>query len=446
MIFGKAIPRRTFLRGMGATLALPLLDAMVPAFASTLAGASKSPPRLAFVYTPCGIVMNKWTPPNAGPGIQITPTLEPLAPFRDQMLVLSRLAQLQARQMGPEEGGGFHPRASAVFLTGVHPKKTEGADMGAGISVDQIAAREFGKETQLGSLELAVDATDLLGACDTGYTCAYSNTLCWRSPTTPVLMENQPRAVFERLFGDTNNTDSAARLAQIQQDHSILDFLTASVARLQTSLGASDRTKLTEYLDAVRDVERRIRMAEEQSSRQLPALQRPAGVPAKYTEHVKLMFDLEVLAFQSDLTRVCTFMMSREQATRVYDEIGISDPHHPLTHHQGDPVKIAKVEKIDLLHSKLLAYFLEKMRSTRDGTGSLLDHSTIVYGSCISDGNTHENSDLPVLLLGGGAGARMNRHLVYPKETPMCNLYVTLLENLGMPVERFGDSNGKLEL
>lgn len=446
MIFQKAIPRRTFLRGVGAALALPWLDAMVPAFAGTLNPATKSPKRLAFLYTPNGIIMNKWTPTTEGTGFEMTPTLKPLAPFRDQMLVLSRLAHLQARQMGVEEGGGFHPRASTVFLTGTHPKKTEGADMRAGISVDQVVAKEFSKETQLASLELAVEATDLLGACDTGYACAYSNTLSWRTPTTPVLMENQPRVVFERLFGDTESTNPAVRLARIQQDRSILDFVGGGVTRLQASLGPSDRAKLTEYLDAIHDVERRIRMAEEQSYRELPSLERPAGVPAHYTDHAKLMLDLEVLAFQTDLTRVCSFLMAREQSTYAYTELGISDPHHPLTHHQFDPVKIAKVEKIDFMRSKMLAYFLEKMRATRDGDGSLLDHSMIVYGSCISDGNSHENSDLPILLLGGGANVKMGRHIMYPKDTPVCNLYLTMLDKLGIPVESFGDSTGKLEL
>lgn len=446
MIFKKAIPRRTFLRGVGVSLALPLLDAMVPAFAGTLDTGAKSPVRLSFAYVPNGIIMDKWTPAAEGPAFELTPTLEPLGPFRDRLLVLSGLAHNKA--LAEEgEGGGEHARSSAVFLTGVHPKKTEGFDIRAGISVDQIAAKSFGKETQLASLELAIDSTDVVGVCDTDYSCAYSNTLCWRSATTPVPMENQPRAVFEHLFGDTDSTDAAARLARIREDRSILDVVSQRVSGLLTGLGPTDRTKLTEYLDAIRDVERRIKMAEEQSSRELPTLERPFGVPAKYTEHTKLMFDLQVLAFQCDLTRVCTFLMGREQSTRVYDELGIADSYHPLTHHQHDPVKIAKVVKIDLLHTQMFAYFLEKLRSTPDGNGSLLDHSMAVYGSAISDGNMHIHNDLPILLVGGGGGQiKGGRHVRYPTDTPMTNLYLSLLDKLKIPLESFGDSNDRLEL
>lgn len=446
MIFKKAIPRRTFLRGIGVTMALPLLDAMVPVFAGTLDATSKSPTRLSIAYVPNGIIMNRWTPATEGSGFEITPTLEPLAPFRDRLLVISGLAHNNARALIADEAGGFHPRASSVFLTGAHPKRTEGADFRAGISVDQVFAKEAGKETQLASLELAIDATDLMGVCDTGYTCAYSNTLCWRSPTTPVPMENQPRAVFERLFGDSDSTEAAERLARIREDRSVIDFVNQRVASLLTGLGPSDRTKLNEYLDAIRDVERRIHLAEVQSSRELPKMDRPPGVPGKYTEHTKLMFDLEVLAFQTDLTRVSTFMMGREQGTRVYDELGIADAYHPLTHHMGDATKIAKVTKIDLLHTQLLAYFLDKLRSTPDGDGSLLDHSMVLYGCCISDGNMHLNHDLPILLVGGGTKVKMGRHVRYPENTPMSNLYVAMLGTLGVPVESFGDSTGKLEL
>ncbi len=446
MIFKKAIPRRAFLRGIGATLSLPLLEAMVPAFASSLDTQNGPVVRLAFAYVPNGVIMEKWTPTAEGAGFELTPTLQPLAPFRDRMLVFSGLAHNTGLAY-EGEGAGDHARASAVFLTGVHPKKTEGFDLHSGISLDQLVGKEFGKHTQLSSLELAIDTTEVVGTCDNGYSCAYSNTLCWRSATTPVPMENQPRAVFERLFGDSESTDPSVRLNRIQEDRSILDSLMEGVARMLTRLGPSDRSKLTEYLDAVHDVERRIQMAEEQSARELPRLDRPAGVPATFDEHAKLMFDLQVLAFQSDLTRVATFMMGQEQTTRVYRELGIADAYHPLTHHQHDPKKIAQVERIDLFHTKLFAYFLEKMQATRDGDGTLLDHSVIVYGSALSDGNMHVHNDLPILLVGGAAGKiKGGRHLRYPQDTPTTNLYLNLLDKLGMPLEAFGDSTGKLDL
>jgi hypothetical protein len=444
MIFKKALPRRTFLRGMGATLALPLMDGMVPALAAQ--GTAKSPTRLSFIYVPNGIIMEKWTPAAVGAAFEMTPILAPLAPFRDNVLVLSGLVANGARALAGE-GAGEHARASATFLSGVHPKKTEGTDLRAGISVDQIVAKRLGSGTQLASLEVALDSTEVVGTCDTGYSCAYSNTLCWRSETTPIPMENQPRAVFERLFGDSESTDPAERLARIQRRRSILDSLVEDTARLSTGLGPSDRAKLNEYLDAVRDVERRIEVAEEQSSRELPTFERPAGIPARFTEHCKLMMDLQVLAYQTDLTRVITFMIGREQNTRVYDELGFADAFHPLSHHQNDRAKIAKVVQINALHTQMFAYFLEKMRSTPDGDGSLLDHSIIVYGSAISDGNLHLHDNLPILVAGGGSGQlRGGRHIRYPDETPTTNLYLTLLDKLGIPLEKFGDSTGKLEL
>ena len=331
-------------------------------------------------------------------------------------------------------------------MTGVHPKKTGGADLRLGISLDQIVAKELGKNTQLASLELGLDPTDTSGQCEAGYTCAYTNTLSWRTPTTPLPVENHPRAVFEHLFGDSDSTDPKERLARIRSDRSILDFATQSVARLLKGVGPSDRTKLTEYLDAVRDVERRIQLAEEQASRKPPMLERPIGIPATLEEHAKLMFDLQVLAYQCDLTRVATFMMGHEQTTRSYSEIGIPDAHHPLTHHGGDTEKIAKVIRINIFHAKMFAYFLEKLRSTPDGDGSLLDHSIIVYGGGLSDGNLHLHNNLPILLAGGGSGRiRGGRHLRYPADTPMPNLYLTLLDMVGVPMENLGTSTGKLE-
>ncbi|MGH9785916.1 MAG: DUF1552 domain-containing protein, partial [Terriglobia bacterium] len=347
MIFKKAIPRRAFLQGVGATLALPLLDGMVPAMAAV---GDKRATRLSFVYIPNGIIMDKWTPATEGAAFEMTPILEPLAPYRDQLLVLSGLDCKNANPQ-PGEGGGDHERGSGAFLTGVHPKKTGGADIHAGTSVDQIAAKELGNQTELASLELTLDFAEFVGGCDPGYSCAYTNTISWRSPTTPIPMENNPRAVFERLFGASDTTDPAERLARIRKERSILDAVSQDVARLVTGLGATDRRKLTEYLDAVRDVERRIQKSEEQSSQELPSLARPVGIPATFEEHIKLMFDLQVLAYQSDKTRVITFLLAHEQSTRAYPEIGIHDPHHPLTHHSGDQEKIAKVIQIQMYHA-----------------------------------------------------------------------------------------------
>ena len=446
MIFKKAIPRRTFLQGIGTSLALPLLDSMVPALAAAGQTAAKPTLRAGIVYVPNGMIMARWTPHTAGSHFEMTPILEPLAPFRDRLLVLSGLAANSGRAF-EGEGSGDHARASVAFMSGVHPKKTEGSDLRAGISFDQVAAKELGKHTQLASLEVALDANEVVGTCDVGYSCAYSNTLSWRSPTTPVPMENRPRAIFERLFGDRDSTDPEERRDRIRKDRSILDFVLDDVARLTPELGARDRAKLGEYLDAVRDVERRIQIAEKQSSRELPTLDRPGGIPPTFTEHCKLTIDLQVLAFQSDLTRVIAFMMGREQNTRVYDELGFTDAYHPLSHHQNDPTKITKVTQIDILHTQMLAYYLERLRSTADGEGSLLDHSMIVYGSALSDGNLHMHNNLPVLLLGGGAGSiKGGRHIRYPEDTPLTNLFLTLLDKLEVPAQNLGDSTGRLQL
>ena len=444
MIFQKAIPRRAFLRGLGATVALPLLDAMLPAFAS--AAESASPTRLGVVYVPNGIIMSNWTPATEGAGFEITPILAPLAPFREKMLVLSGLAHKTALALAGE-GAGDHARAAATFLSGVHPKKTEGAGIQAGVTVDQFVAKELGKDTQLTSLELALDSTEVVGSCDGGYSCAYTNTLSWRTPTSPLPMENKPRAVFERLFGDSDSTNPQERLARMQRDRSVLDFVTEEVSRMAKGLGPKDRAKLNEYLEAIREVERRIQKAEEQASRELPSLERPEGVPATFTEHAKRMADLYPRAWQTDMTRVATFMMGQESNSRVYNELGFSDAYHPLTHHQKDPGKIAKVVQIDTLHTQMLAYLLERLQATPDGEGSLLDHSMIVYGCGISDGNLHTHENLPVMVVGGGNGTiRGGRHIRYANGTPAANLYVALLEKLGMPVESYGDSTGKLAI
>jgi hypothetical protein len=444
MIFKKAIPRRAFLRGIGATVALPLLDGMVPAFAQT--AAAKPNLRFSIFYVPNGIIMDKWTPKTEGAAFEMTPTLQPLAAYRDRLLVLSGLAQNQGHAM-PGEIAGDHPRASAAYLTCVHPKMTSGPDLRAGTSVDQIAAKELGRQTQLASLELGIDSAEVLGSCESAYSCAYYNTICWRTPTTPLPMENNPRAIFERLFGDSDSTNREERLARLQERRSVLDFVSHGVNRLMKDVGPSDRTKVSQYLDAVRDIEKRIQMAEEQSSREMPSLQRPAGIPETFTEHIKLMIDLQVLAYQSDLTRVGTLMVGHEMGTQSYPELGFADPYHPLTHHNGDPEKVAKVIRIDNYHTSMFAYFLDKLRSTADGDGSLLDHSLIVYGAGLSDGNVHAHNNLPTLLVSGQAAQiKGGRHLRYAEGTPIANLFLSVLDKLGVEVENLGDSTGKLEL
>ena len=441
----KHLPRRTVLRGLGASLALPLLDGMVPAYAALRKTAANPVRRLGVCYVPNGMEMRAWTPAGKGRELELSQILQPLAPFRSQTNVLTGLADKVAVPR-PGEGIGDHARASATFLTGVHVKKTEGADIRAGVSMDQIAARQLGAETQLASLELGVDSVETLGACDAGYSCAYTNTIAWRTATTPLPMENDPRAVFERLFGSTDSTDVAARLARIRQDRSVLDYVGDRVAGLQQTLGPGDRTKLDQYFDAVRDVERRIRMAEEQSGREIPLFEQPAGIPDTFEAHSRLMFDLLALAYQTDMTRVGTFMLSREVSGRAYPEIGVPDSHHGCSHHQNDPAKLEKLAKINTFHMQQFAYFLDKLQSTPDGDGTLLDHSMLIYGSGISDGNIHFHMDLPVVMVGGGGGTlKGGRHLRYANDTPLTNLYVSVLGKLGVPVEQFGDSTGKLE-
>lgn len=437
LIARKRLSRRALLRGAGAALALPFLDAMVPAFADTsAAGPAK---RLAVVYVPNGIMMDRWTPASEG-ALDLSPILQPLAAYRDRLLVLSGLKSGPAFPV-PGEGTGDHARAAATFLTGVHPKKTEGPDLRAGISMDQIAAKELGKDTQLASLELCLDSSELIGGCDAGYSCAYANTISWRNPTTPLPMENQPRAVFERLFGDSDDTGKAARMARLNEDRSILDSLLENVRSLEKTIGPGDRGKLNQYLDAIRDLERRIRRSEEQSAKDLPVIERPAGgIPSTFAEHARMMFDLQALALQADLTRVTSFMMSREISPRAYPEIGISDAHHALTH-ESKPESVAKVVKINTYHIQQLAYFLGKLATPSEGGGSLLDHCTVVYGCGISNGFEHTHTDLPVLIAGGIRGGR---HLRFA-DTPIANLHLTLLDKLGVPLERLGDSNGEIE-
>ncbi len=440
MVFKKSIPRRTFLRGIGATLALPILDSMMPAFAAP----SKSVLRLGFVYCPNGMVMQKWRPATEGRNYDLTPILAPLEPFREDFLVLGGLDQTVAYPLPGEVGGvAPHERAGGAFLTAMHPTR-QGQ---LGISVDQIAASELAKETQLASLELALHDTDLVGQCEKGWNCAYMRTLSWRGPATPLPNENSPRRVFERLFGDNDSTDPAQRLARHRKDNSLLDSVTAATNRLMKNVGPRDRAKLSEYLDSVRDVERRIQTAEDQSDRDIPTIERPGAIPAAFDDHAKLMFDLLLLAFQTDLTRVFTLMMGREQSDRSFREIGIPDAHHMLSHHSNDPAKIAKIEQINIFHAQMLAYFLDKLKSTPNDDGSLLDHSMILYGSGISEGNVHSFVDLPILLAGGkSAQIKSGAHIRYPRNTPLSNLHVTLLDKLGISVEKMGDSTGGLDL
>ena len=442
MVFQKAIPRRTFLRGAGAALALPMLDAMVPAFARAqiATGAAR---RLAFFAVPNGIIMDQWTPASAGTGLSMTPVLEPMAAFRDRMVVIGGLANNEARKLEFEIAGD-HPRACSAYLTATHPKMTSGADIHCGVSVDQIAAKELGRQTPLPSLEIGLE-TPMIGACESAYSCVYYNTLSWKGPETPLPMENRPRAVFERLVGDS--TDPAGRLARIQENRSILDFVAQDLARLMRSVGQADRLKLDQYSDAIRSVEQQIQVSEQQAPRDLPDMAKPMGVPEKFSDYTKLMLDLQVLAFQGDLTRVGTFMVGHEMGGRAYPELGFGDQHHSLTHHQGDKAKIAKVIQINVFHATLYRYVLEKMRSTPEGDGSLLDRSLLVYGSPLSDGNMHLYKDLPVLLVAGAAtGIAGNRHLRLPDETPMANFYLTLLDRMGVHLERFGDSTGRVSL
>ncbi len=449
MIFKKALPRRTFLRGIGVALAVPCLEGMIPAFASASEVAATEAKRLFLINVPNGIIMEKWSPVGDGPSFELTPILAPLEPFKKRMLLVSGLSNNQARKLEGEIAGE-HPRALGAYRTGVHIKMTSGADIHAGVSVDQIAANELGKQTQLPSLEIGLEPSDVVGSCESAYSCAYYNTTAWSTPTTPLPMESRPRAVFERLFGDSDSADPKARYARLDENRSILDFVSEDVSRLMRDVGDNDRAKLDQYMDAVRGVERRIQMAEKQSAVELPDFQKPIGVPDLFSDYAKLMFDLQVLAFQSDITRVSTFMVGHEMSGRAYPELGFGDTHHSLTHHSGDKEKIAKVVQINIFHTKLFAYFLDKMQSTPGGAdGSLLDRTLIMYGSALSDGNNHLYTDLPVLLVTSGIGQLpAGRRVSFAKEKdiPIADLYLNMLGKVGVEVERFGDSDGRLVL
>lgn len=434
--------RRSLLRGAGAALGLPVLEAMFP---RVMLGATSAavPTRLAFIYMPVGAIMPDWTPAKTGADYELSKTLQPLAAHRDRLLVLSGLAHDKARANG--DGAGDHARDSAAYLTAAQPRKTAGADITLGISVDQVAAAKIGGQTRLPSIELGTEGGRQAGSCDSGYSCAYSSNIAWKSATQPLAKEINPRAVFERLFG-SNAGDAQAQAARNYYRQSILDFVASDADRLRKQLGQSDRNKLDEYFTSVREVEQRIEQAAEEAKRSTPDYPVPAhGIPKDYAEHVRLMYDLMALAFQTDSTRVATFMLANSGSNRTYRELGVKGGHHEISHHRGDKEKIEWLQKIDQYMIEQFAYFLDKLRATKEGDGTLLDHCLIVYGGAISDANRHQHDDLPVLLAGGGNGSvKPGRHIRYKGETPMANLFLSLLERAGVPQDRFGDSTGKL--
>jgi hypothetical protein len=435
----KAISRRTILRGAGTALALPLLDAMIPAFAPAATTAPVR--RLGVVYHPNGVIYDKWLPTGVGSQFELSPTLKGLEAFKDKLIVVTGLFSDQAEPLG--DGGGDHSRACGSYLTGVHIKKSDSILENA-VSMDQIAAKAFERDTQLSSLQMTADENSLLGSCDLGYSCAYSSTVSWLTPTLPLMAENNPRVLFERMFGSSDSTDARVRAARLKQDRSLLDSVNDRVNQLQRTLGTADNRKVNDYLTALRDVERRIQKAEQQSSKELPDVPQPAGIPDTFVEQVRLLYDLQLLAYQSDLTRVITFLYGREQTGRPYPQIGVPEGHHPLTHHQNDPVKMEKCTRIQRHHIELFAEYLEKLRKTPDGDGSLLDHVILLFGSGISNSDRHTHGPLPTFVVGGGSGTlKGGRHLVYPEHTPLTNLQLTLLNKLGVPAEKLGDSNGQ---
>lgn len=435
----KSISRRTILRGAGTAIALPLLDAMIPAYAPAATTAPVK--RFGVVYHPNGVIYEEWLPKGEGTNYELSPTLKGLEPFKDKTIVVTGLASDQAEALG--DGGGDHSRACGSYLTGVHVKKSDTLLENA-VSMDQIAAKAWERETQLSSLQMTADENSLLGSCDLGYSCAYSSTISWLTPTLPLMAENNPRVLFERMFGASGTTEAKARAARLKQDRSLIDSVNDRVRQLQGKLGAADNRKVDDYLASLRDVERRIQKATEQSSRELPDVEQPAGIPDSFEAHVRLLYDLQLLAYQSDLTRVITFMYGREQTGRPYPQIGVPEPHHPVTHHQADPVKMEKCTRIQRYHIQLFTEYLEKLRNTPDGDGSLLDNVILLFGSGISNSDRHTHGPLPTFLVGGGGGTlKGGRHLIYPEHTPLTNLQLTLLNKLGIPAEKLGDSTGQ---
>ena len=438
IITKKALPRRTFLRGVGAGLALPLLDAMVPSMTALAMTPAEPVRRLGFVYMPMGCDLPRWTPTGEGALTELSPALRSLAPVVDQLTVISNLELKNAYP-------GTHATSNAAFLSAATAKWTESTDYHLGTTVDQIAAQQIGRQTLLPSLELSMDLLQTVGQCDNGYACVYQNNLSWSSPTTPLPAEAHPRIVFERLFGEGGS--AADRRAALQKRASLLDWVREDISRLQRTLGPEDRNRVGQYLETVREVERRIQKAEsETADSHLPDLDRPVGVPASYADHARLMFDLQVLALQGDVTRVITFQLARETSNRTYPEIGVSDPHHPLTHHGNDPDKIARMAKINAFHVSLFAYFLEKLKATPEGDGCLLDHALYLYGSGMGNPNVHDHVNLPILVAGGAAGGmKGGRHIRFEKPTPLANLHLTLLDKVGVRLDSFADSRGRVD-
>lgn len=436
----KHLSRRTLLRGAGVALGLPLLDAMHPALAAP-AKTAKSASRLGVVYVPNGVTMNEWVPAKVGSDFEFTRILKPLERLRSDITLISGLENHAATKAK----GGAHAKASGSFLSGSIPKYTAGADVRAGVTFDQIAAQHFAAESRVPSLQLGCEDSRMVGNCDTGSSCAYTNSLSWKNPETPLAVEVNPRSVFERLFGTVDpSLDPATRARRALYRKSILDLTRQNTQTLTTTLGASDKRKLDEYLTAIREVETRIAKAEKDP--EVPMGEKPSGIPFAFDEYVKLMFDLQVIAFQADLTRVSTMMIGREGSVRTYPEIGVPDPHHPLTHHRNHPDFIEKVTKINSFHVHLFSYFVERLKSTPDGDGSLLDHSSILYGGALSDGNQHSNQNLPLLVAGHAGGLRGGRHVRAAAGTPVTNLFVNMMDRAGVPAENFGDSTGKLDL
>jgi Protein of unknown function (DUF1552) len=448
IITKKALSRRTVLRGMGVTLALPLLDAMVPAL-SMAATAAKPVRRYGFFYMPNGVAMNHtgvnyWKPRTVGADFEFSQILKPLEPFRKQVTVVSGLHNRSAESLG--DGNGDHTRSTGSWLTGTHIKRTEGSDLHAGISVDQVIASQFRKETALPSLELAILPSSVTGGCDTGYSCAYGTTLSWASPTTPLPTQSSPRLVFEQLFGDGG--PASQQVAAARTKNSILDSAIQEMAGLRTKLGPADRSTVSDYLDVLREVERRIQQTEAKNAQSpMPQYERPGiGVPERFDDHTKLMFDLQCLAFQGDITRVTTFMYGAEQRARMYPEIGLNESHHSMSHHGDNPENLAKYAKLCTWHVELFSYLIEKMRATPDGDGNLLDHSLMMIGGGMSNGNIHSHMDVPIVLVGGAGNLRGNRHVATPMGTPLSNLLANLVNRAGLPVESFGDSTAVLDL
>ncbi len=436
----RQISRRTLLRGAGTAIALPLLDAMFPA----LSRAAAPVRRLSVVYVPNGIIMKDWTPAGLGSGFEFTRILKPLEPFRENITIVSGLASTASLKV---PGGGDHAKATGSFLSGTPPKRTVGADVHSGVTFDQIAARHIGDSTRVASLQLSCEDPRMVGNCDTGFSCAYTNCLSWKDADTPMPPEVNPRSVFERLFGTLDpSLDPATRARRALYRKSILDLTRDNTRRLEADLGASDKRKVDEYLTSIRDVEKQISDAEKDTRKIVAPIDKPSGIPFEFADYLKLMYDLQVIAMQSDLTRITTLLVGREGSVRTYPEIAVPDPHHPLTHHRNNPDFIEKVTKVNTYHAQLFAYYLAKLKATPDGDGTLLDHSSILYGSALSDGNSHSHVNLPLLVAGNAGGHGGGRHLMAPKDTPATNLFLTLMNNIGVNQDQVGDSTARFEL